>query len=164
MFENIVPLDMGFSFSYMSTGARSYYSDYSGRYMIDYLIDAKTFSLTFEKMMLDTDIDVLLGSRFNIISTDLIIDQNLRIQGETNSDQVEATATSFGLTFNVSIQYELSSFLLRLNLGYLFDFQADLHQIGNPDNYLTISNAEKVSADWSGPFLGFTFGYQIRLK
>lgn len=164
MFVKMIPIDVGFSASYMSTGGRSYYSDYSGTYNIDYLVNASTIAINLEKMVLDSDIDLLIGTKLMLISTDFTLDENIRVEYETDSNSIETTSNSFGLTLSGALQYELSSFLFRVNLGYLFDFQDDLHKVGDPDDYLITRGAEKVSADWSGVFIGFALGYNIELE
>jgi hypothetical protein len=164
MFVEMIPIDVGFSANYMSTGARSYYADYSGMYNIDYLVNASTIAINLEKMILDSDIDLLIGTKLMLISTDFTLDENIRVDYETDSNSIETTSNSFGLTLIGSIQYQLSSFLFRVNLGYLFDFQDDLHKVGDPDDYLITRDAEKVSADWSGVFIGFALGFNIELE
>jgi len=164
IFEELIFVDVGFSIGYMSTGARSYYADYSGKYSIDYLTDATSFAVNIEKMVFDSDIDLLLGAKWMFITTDFTVDEILSVEEESDRNTIETTSSSFGLTLNGSVQYQISSFLIRANLGYLIDFKDDLHKVGDPDDFLLTSNGDKVSADWSGLFVGLTFGYKIDLQ
>ena len=161
--NDVIPLDFGVFVGYKSTGARTYYSDYSGEFKLDYLASATSFGITLEKKIYDDIIDIIIGTKISISNSVFILDESLSISNEIETNRVEAVANSFSFAPYSAVRYNFSVFSTELKAGYTIDSNSKFHEKNNSDSYLQTSTGNSVETNWSGVFIGIMFGYNIKI-
>lgn len=155
-------LEYGFIMNLSSTGARSDYSDYSGRYTIDYLIKANGFGLYIEqKKTLNNSFNFVFGIKGMYIHSYLKIAENLVLYSSKQSEKIDFESTSFGFTPYLGFEYTYKIFLLRFNIGYHVNFDGKLHLADNEHAYLKTANGSYITSNWSGARIGLSIGIKL---
>ncbi len=156
-------INSGILYGFSSTGARSIYSDYSGEYKIDYLINANNYGAFVENNIQITPIhSIIIGGKLLVINSSLEIDTHLSIGSNSNSMVEDFESSSFGI--NPYIAYQVSYGILhsRVEIEYLNDFGKEIHLKDNEDANLIIkNNGEKIYSNWSGLRFGLSIGINL---
>jgi hypothetical protein len=156
---------LGICYGYVSTGARSTVSDYSGRYDLDAIIICHQLGLTLEH---DLDIGnnwgygpyMEAGAAYSRLKTLDFFNLTFptHITYKTAYD-----FSAFGVygELGMFFHYKYRFLMARLNLGYLFDFMAGLHLKDNKDMQLYLNN-NKVRPQWDGLRIGLQLNILLR--
>ena len=155
-----------FTFIYSSTGARSYYKDYSGEYKVDYMVDSKSVGLLLENNFIINKVQIPYGSKFLYIMSNLGIESNLSINDpyESESMSLKAKTTSIGIEPYTGLQLLFDKVVIRFNISFLLSTGNYLHDPNNPNSYLLNTESKKVKVNWSGFKCGLSLGYVFPYK
>jgi hypothetical protein len=148
-------LVVGFTFKYMSTGARSDYSDYSGSARVDQLLHAVSAGPFIRKTVNKSRTwPVALGLDLTAAWTTSSVKSSLTIQGAGSSSETLVLAgRSVGALGSVRInRYLAQNVSIYCRLGYEAFINSKLQFEGNDTD---------LHADWSGFRIGFGVSYSF---
>ncbi len=156
-------IQYGFIYRYSSTGARSSYVDYSGKYQVDYLLDVSGLGLFAEKIIPIKDVhNVIFGGKVFSFTSSLELKNTLVLWGNTNEESNEFESSSFGFSPYIGYQAVFGVFLTRIEIAYLKDFSDELHLPDNEKSFLIDNSGNKVQTNWSGFRFGVSIGINIK--
>jgi len=161
---NIEPnQNVGLTYEYSTTGARSHYEDYSGEYKIDYSVESYSIGALFERIIRCKISNIPIGVKALLIKSNFEIDSTISIFGinENNSVSLEAAATSFGLEPYTGLQFSIVDFKLQILVAYLLSIESDLHDPSNPEAYLLNPEGKRIGLNWNGFKCGLSIGYNF---
>jgi hypothetical protein len=157
--ENHSSFNYGLHYSYASTGARSYYADYSGEVISDYLLYShnigillETFTTTFENH------NIIIGGKIAYVYSDLTNSNYLEVLDFNEKVEVNFESSSFSIEPTISYQFSFGDLFARLNLSYLISIGGKFTMKNNEDIFINSSNGE-LAPEWSGYRIGISLGY-----
>lgn len=155
---------LAFFYSYLSTGARSTVSDYSGRIDLDAVINGNQIGLTVQKdLYTRQNRSAGVYGDVSMLFSTLKTTDNLEITypGEVSEKQNYAfQSAGFAFEPGAFVSYQLKPFMFQANLGVLVDFSKKLHLTENKDMVLGVNN-EPVTPQWLGLRLGLQVSYLL---
>lgn len=152
----------GFHYSFLSTGSRIGYSDYSGVLTSDIICNSHQFgpfaTYTFHHWG-KLDFNGFLGASF--IASMVMFKDYIAINNVAKSDHLDVYSTSLSLLPGTELTYTASIFKLAFRVSYQIDGGAPLHEKNKVDNVLYGPNGEKVKTNWSGVHIELLFGVKL---
>ena len=144
-------LRYGLVVGHTSTGARAYYSDYTGHLSSDQIVTMTYVGATVEKSIASAGFaDIFLGgqllgyfNKLKFVEAQKIYDENSMVIERFNSRCV-------ALQGFLQVQKNINRFQLKLHAGYELHMPAQLLYQNRKDYYLVNSSNEKVRLDASG--------------
>lgn len=148
-------LDLGFSYSYHSTGARYSLIDYSGSYLYDSRISYNGPAILAEHTLNPQKrFQFALYGELGLLFTKLVLDETLEAGGEM---LIEESSTFHGvggfLEPGMKAGYSVGIVKVFLNLGYMLPLGKGELSLDTDRTY-QLTSTETVKPDWRGYRLG----------
>ncbi|MCB0283846.1 MAG: hypothetical protein KDF60_14770 [Calditrichaeota bacterium] len=153
-------VNAGLVIQYTSSGARSAYSDYSGKFQVDYVTEAKYYGVYTEyKLLHNEHHNILIGSKFLLIFSDLNFSTILTVWEESVQDKFEFNSNSFGVSPYLAYEFSYGFFVAQLAVNYLNDFGGQLKGSDSDFKYIIRRDQSKAESNWSGIRIGLSLGF-----
>ena len=149
-------INLGFLYSFHSTGSRISIKDYSGEYRFDSKIKCHTLGTVGEiNLNPEKKIKFILYSEVGVIFTKLNLTESFTVNDQSLIDiKYDFTSKSYYYEPGLKISYPLSSILFECNLGYFKQFGKGTFKTSDDLNVYT--NGDLLKPDWSGLRIGIS--------
>ena len=155
---------LGAFYEFGSTGGRVAYSDYSGEYRNDNILNYHATGVSFEHLApLGTGkFHFVKGIEANSVVSVLKVKEYARVFDESVSSNDNFYAIGGGLKPYIGLHRQLFRFHTVLSVGYLFNLNTAFRVPGQWDAYLLRnSRGDKLNPNWSGLRLNLTFSIPV---
>lgn len=151
---------VGFNTYTTSTGARSIYSDYSGKTYQDYVVKCFGLATYYEFTLLEKKkVEVGAYSELGYNLSTLSYDEYFQLGNQVLTESENFKSGSLMGEIGGLCKYNLTEkFYLEGRIGFQLNQKSTL--VNDDDNYIIIPYSNKVEADWTG----FKFGLGIGLR
>ena len=160
-------IDFGFGFGYVSCGSRVGYSDYSGVYNYDQLVDAVNIAGLFGFDVFNINkLKLKLMFEAGYLFSDLELKEYIKIADTSISSSNSFNAEGFYFKPGIKLDYNFyNSFTFGANISYFIDLEPNFHLPNNSDAYLYNQKThEKISPEWNGVRFGLFLSYYFKSK
>jgi hypothetical protein len=151
---------VGFGYTFLTTGSRISYSDYSGELTLDLTAISHGLGPSIMYPVYKTE-KIWVGPRVQLpLMFTRVTEKNyIRILDETDTDTDKIYSSSIGLFPSIEAKYILSRLSFGLKIGYLFDSKGRMVK----DKQMTIyfDNKDYYTTDWSGFHFDFRLGFAL---
>lgn len=153
--KNKVRLEIGYSF--MSTGSRLYYEDYSGFYKIDVITKCNSIGVSFSKILLQYIVEsgLYVSPQILFSNTNLVRELSFNPKYFTHGN-LTGKATNIGIETGIVLRKSLRKFEFRLKTGYCFDVNKE--KFDNKEIEI-----RDLKNDWTGFRFSLGLGYKFQL-
>lgn len=156
--------EFGVDYTYLSTGARAHYKDYSGELGFDQIAKAHAISSVARYAFVSKpkfELKASLGLSYYISQLDM--NQYFRIGEDKEAERFEVVSGSVAITPTAGPVFKLNKFIYTgLRIGYCVDLKGGLHVRKDKELKLLDDADEQIKTDWSGlrseVFLGIKLG------
>ncbi len=155
--------EIGVDYSYLSTGGRAHYKDYSGEVGYDQLAVAHSIGLLARYSLFQEGRFSLKGSLLIArLASQVNFSEFIRIGSSQNEDKLEVVSTSVGISPMIESIYNFTDWLyVGLRVGGFVDTNGELHLSNNTDAKLIDDTNKQVHSQWSGFRSEFFIGVKL---
>lgn len=152
---------IGLNVNTTSTGARSVYSDFSGKTYQDYLLKCIGISAYYDHQIFAREkIEGSLYALTGINATQFEYEEYFQLGSQSASESLNFESINFMVELGGTMKYFFyKKLFVEGRLGYQINQQSSLKD--EAGNEIVISNSNTVSADWSGFKLNFGIGFRF---
>jgi hypothetical protein len=144
-----------------STGARSSYSDYSGKSNQDYFLRSFGLSTYYDYRIYEEEkFEAVLYSQIGIVSTRFDYEEYFQLGNQSTTESLVFNSVGIMMELGAAGKYFFfKKGFLEARIGYQFTQQAPLND--EQGNEIVIPNSNTIAADWSGFKLGLGIGIRF---
>lgn len=153
----------GLVVGHTSTGARAYYSDYTGHIASDQIVTMTYTGATVAKSVSSNSIaNVFVGGQALVYFSKLKFVEAQKVYDENSMVIERFNSRSVALQPFVELQRDIKKFQVKLHVGYEVHIPGQLLYQNRKDYYLIDSSNDKVRLDASGLRAGVGLVYFVR--
>lgn len=153
----------GIGYSYYTTGARSMTSDYSGSYMVDYIVSGHAIRLPLTIAILPDFHHVNIGFRndFEFIFSSLKLSEYIKVWDEKDSETNRFYGNNICFDPGIYVEKKISKLYFNFKMGYNICLLGNLHLKDDKVAKLLLPNQDNVNTNWSGIRFNFSIFYDL---
>lgn len=166
--ESFDNTELSFGFIYQSTGARSFYKDYSGQINYDISIEGFGPVIGIEREFYSSElVSIAAKLRPQLLFSNQEFTSNLELYDYGETETVKIKGYNIGIEPSIKLYRQFNRILLSLNAGYYLDLHRGQlkAEVMDEDIDVSIPGTDKaLRNNWDGFRVSLGIGYQISSK
>lgn len=147
---------IGPSIQHFSSGGRIHYEDYSGKVVMDQLVNSIGIGAVVQyELHSSSNFDLGLNFTLNYFFSGFENNLQFQVGSSTQSENLEFSSTSFGLEPEIIPSFKIGIIQIGASISYLIYSSSNLEFDDISEAYLVFENGNKVNLEWSGFRIGF---------
>jgi hypothetical protein len=138
-------------FGYNSTGGRISYSDYSGKLLIDQVLDIYSTGIQlYIPLYQKNNYFLYVAPKSSIAFTTIKFAQIVEINSEVQKENEKLKSTSIGFGIELSLSKKIKFIEIVAECGFDYYIPSEIYLYGNKDSYLVDMHNNKVKCELEG--------------